>query len=129
MQLFYRRLFPYRPLYLWLNQEQSKSCHHAGFDNEIDMDLVPSKLFTHREFAFTLAGDVYLRYQSFNNVDEFKVSIARHIPSRFEIGPQYSARVCSCLSYSVPRLTLDTAEGQEDACLWRSSATEARARF
>ncbi|OXB37025.1 DNA primase small subunit [Cryptococcus neoformans] len=75
MQLFYRRLFPYRPLYLWLNQEQ-----------------IPSKLFTHREFAFTLAGDVYLRYQSFNNVDEFKISIARHIPSRFEIGPQYSAR-------------------------------------
>lgn len=100
MQLFYRRLFPYRPLYLWLNQEQSKSYYHAGFDNETDKNLVPSKLFTHREFAFTLAGDVYLRYQSFNNVDEFKVSIARHIPSRFEIGPQYSARVCSCHWYS-----------------------------
>nr|ODN91157.1 DNA primase small subunit [Cryptococcus depauperatus CBS 7841]ODN95537.1 DNA primase small subunit [Cryptococcus depauperatus CBS 7855] len=75
MQAFYKRLFPYRPIFLWLNQEQ-----------------VPSKLFTHREFALTLVGDIYLRYQSFNSVDEFKNCIVRHNPSRFEIGPQYSAR-------------------------------------
>jgi DNA primase small subunit len=54
---------------------------------------VPTKLFTHREFAFTLAGDVYIRYNSFQNVDEFKREVLRLNPSRFEIGPQYTARV------------------------------------
>ncbi|KAK6908533.1 hypothetical protein I203_102535 [Kwoniella mangroviensis CBS 8507] len=75
MNAFYRRLFPYRPFFLWLNQDQ-----------------VPSKLFTHREFAFTLAGDVYIRYNSFHTSDEFKKELIRLNPSRFEIGPQYSAR-------------------------------------
>lgn len=56
---------------------------------------VPSKLFTHREFAFTLAGDVYLRYKSFADADDFKRGVLRLIPSRFEIGPQYTARVSS----------------------------------
>lgn len=54
---------------------------------------VPSRLFTHREFAFTLAGDVYIRYNSFNNADDFKREVVRLNPSRFEIGPQYTARV------------------------------------
>ncbi|EIW71576.1 hypothetical protein TREMEDRAFT_28201 [Tremella mesenterica DSM 1558] len=75
MNAFYRRLFPYRPFFLWLNQD------HA-----------PAKLFTHREFAFTLQGDVYIRYNSFHSADDFKKELLRLNPSRFEIGPQYSAR-------------------------------------
>ncbi|OCF43863.1 DNA primase small subunit [Kwoniella heveanensis CBS 569] len=75
MNAFYRRLFPYRPFFLWLNQDQ-----------------IPAKLFTHREFAFTLVGDVYIRYNSFHTADEFKKEVVRLNPSRFEIGPQYSAR-------------------------------------
>ena len=55
--------------------------------------LVPTKLFSHREFAFTLAGDVYIRYNSFHTADDFKKEVLRLNPSRFEIGPQYSARV------------------------------------
>jgi hypothetical protein len=55
--------------------------------------LVPTRLFTHREFAFTLAGDIYLRYNSFANSDEMKKEVLRLNPSRFEIGAIYSARV------------------------------------
>lgn len=55
--------------------------------------LVPAKLFTHREFAFTLPGDIYIRYNSFNTADDFKKEVVRLTPARFEIGPQYSARV------------------------------------
>ena len=54
---------------------------------------VPAKLFTHREFAFTLQGDVYIRYNSFHTADDFKKEVVRLNPARFEIGPQYSARV------------------------------------
>lgn len=76
MLAFYRRLYPFKSLFTWLNHE------HA-----------PSKLFTHREFAFTLQGDVYLRYNSFANAEELKKQVCSLNPTRFEIGPVYSARV------------------------------------
>jgi DNA primase catalytic subunit len=54
---------------------------------------VPSRLFTHREFAFTLGESTYVRYNSFNNVEDFKKEILRVNPTRFEIGPIYNVRV------------------------------------
>ncbi|CEL62653.1 DNA primase small subunit [Rhizoctonia solani AG-1 IB] len=72
---FYRRLYPFKPIHNWLNQE------HA-----------PSRLITNREFALTLQGDVYLRYNSFSSAEEMKKEICRYNPTRFEIGPVYSAR-------------------------------------
>lgn len=44
---FYQRLLPFRPLFQWLN-------HSA----------TPQPDFQHREFAFTLPGGGYVRYQS-----------------------------------------------------------------
>ncbi|EJU02110.1 prim-pol domain-containing protein [Dacryopinax primogenitus] len=75
MMQFYKRLFPYRPFFHWLNH-----------------DHTPSKLFTYREFAFTLAGDVYLRYNSFANIEDFARELRRLNPSRFEVGAIYNAR-------------------------------------
>ncbi|KAL4244430.1 DNA primase small subunit [Abortiporus biennis] len=75
MLAFYRRLYPFKSIFGWLNHE------HA-----------PTRLFTHREFAFTLAGDVYLRYNSFSNAEELKKQVCALNPTRFEIGPVYSAR-------------------------------------
>ena len=80
MLTFYRRLFPFKSLYNWLNHEHT-----------------PTRLFTHREFAFTLQGDVYLRYNSFNTADDLKKKICQLNPTRFEIGPVYTARVCPTL--------------------------------
>ena len=77
MLTFYRYLYPFKPIYNWLNHQ-----HPA------------SKLFTHREFAFTLPGDMYLRYNSFNSAEELKKQVCALNPTRFEIGPVYSARVC-----------------------------------
>lgn len=54
---------------------------------------VPSRLFTHREFAFTLQGEIYLRYNSFQTAEDMKKEVLRLNPTRFEIGPIYSARV------------------------------------
>ncbi|KAJ8520310.1 hypothetical protein ONZ45_g2848 [Pleurotus djamor] len=75
MPTFYRRLYPYKSIFNWLNQEPT-----------------PTKRFTHREFAFTLPGDVYLRYQSFADAEQFKKQLCSMTPTRFEIGPVYSAR-------------------------------------
>lgn len=70
---FYQRLLPFRPLFQWLN-------HSA----------TPRPDFQHREFAFTLSGDRYVRYQSFATADLLRKACVQLVPERFEIGPQYS---------------------------------------
>ncbi|KAF2267419.1 prim-pol domain-containing protein [Lojkania enalia] len=74
MRTFYQRLFPFRYLFQWLNHS-----------------LVPANDFAHREFAFTLPNDAYLRYQSFATADLLRKQCIQLLPSRFEIGPVYSA--------------------------------------
>jgi len=73
MRAFYQRIFPFRQLFQWLN--------HAP---------TPSPDFAHREFAFTLPNDAYLRYQSFPTADLLRKQCIQMLPSRFEIGPMYS---------------------------------------
>lgn len=76
MLAFYRRLYPFKSIFKWLNHEHT-----------------PSRLFTNREISFTLQNDVYLRYHSFTTADEFKKQTCTLNPTRFEIGPVYTARV------------------------------------
>lgn len=90
MLTYYRRLYPFKSIFTWLNHSHN-----------------PSKLFTHREFAFTLAGDVYLRYNSFGNSEDLKKQVLSLNPTRFEIGPIYSARVCSSVTTSKLRINID----------------------
>ncbi|TDZ53322.1 DNA primase small subunit [Colletotrichum trifolii] len=73
MRSFYQRLFPWRYLFQWLNHSPT-----------------PTNDFGHREFAFTLQNDAYLRYQSFATHDLLRKDVLRLMPSRFEIGPVYS---------------------------------------
>ncbi|WVQ79375.1 hypothetical protein IAT38_001472 [Cryptococcus sp. DSM 104549] len=73
MNAFYRRLFPYKPFFNWINQ-----------------DHVPQSLWRNREFAFTLPGDIYSRYNAFTTLEDFKKEVIKITPSRFEIGPQYN---------------------------------------
>ncbi|RKF63173.1 DNA primase small subunit [Erysiphe neolycopersici] len=73
LRSYYQRLFPWRHLFQWLNHSP-----------------VPSNDFGHREFAFTLPNDAYLRYQSFPTSDVIRKDILRLNPTRFEIGPVYS---------------------------------------
>ncbi|KAJ8295181.1 DNA primase small subunit [Rhodotorula toruloides] len=75
MRTYYSRLLPWKPMFLWLNQSH-----------------VPTRQFTHREFAFTLQNEAYLRYQSFHSHEELRKEVLRLNPSRFEIGPMYSGR-------------------------------------
>lgn len=74
MLAFYQRLFPFRYLFQWLNHS-----------------MKPSNDFGHREFAFSLRNDAYLRYQSFATGDLLRKDILRLNPSRFEIGPVYTS--------------------------------------
>ncbi|KAF9524030.1 prim-pol domain-containing protein [Crepidotus variabilis] len=78
MLTFYNRLYPFKSIFAWLNHSHK-----------------PGRLFTHREFAFTIntsGGEAYLRYNSFNAADELKKQVCTLNPTRFEIGPVYSAK-------------------------------------
>lgn len=80
---FYRRLYPFKQLFKWLNRGPERA------EKE-------SRLFPYREFAFTLRNDAYLRYNSYSSDVEMKKHVCLLTPSRFEIGPVYSAQVRRC---------------------------------
>jgi len=49
--------------------------------------------FGRREFSFTLNGDFYLRFQSYNNALELENSIKEKCPLKIDIGPVYTVDV------------------------------------
>ncbi|KAJ7874722.1 hypothetical protein B0H14DRAFT_3437527 [Mycena olivaceomarginata] len=75
LEVFYGRLYPFKSIFHWLNHEP-----------------IPSDLFLKREIAFNLPDDVIIRYNSFNDYDEFKKQVCKLAPTRFEIGPVYTSR-------------------------------------
>lgn len=110
MLAYYQRLFPFKKLFLWLNQ-----------------DHTPTRHWTHREFAFTLQNDAYLRYNSFSNAEDLKKEVLRLNPSRFEIGPVYSARVRWSIVSADPGLRSAAAKRQENAQQSYFQTSDARA--
>ncbi|XP_068245824.1 DNA primase small subunit [Palaemon carinicauda] len=75
LPFYYNRLFPYEQYYRWLS--------YGG---------VPKTCFPYREFSFTIADDIYLRYQSFKDQEEMEKEIKKHKPHKIDIGAVYSFR-------------------------------------
>ncbi|XP_045613645.1 DNA primase small subunit [Procambarus clarkii] len=75
LPVYYRRLFPYSQYYTWLTYGQA-----------------PKNYFQKREFSFTLADDIYLRYQSFKDEEDMEKEIKKHCPHKIDIGAVYSFR-------------------------------------
>lgn len=91
---YYKYLLPWKALYTWLNRTYTApapSTHPASGSTAAPP---ASRNFTHRELAFTLHNDAYIRYNSFSSPEELKREVCRLNPARFEIGPVYSAKVC-----------------------------------
>ncbi|KAH6599072.1 hypothetical protein BASA50_003282 [Batrachochytrium salamandrivorans] len=75
LKTFYQRLFPFKELYRWLSYGGVHNYH-----------------FTNREFSFTLASEIYIRYQSFKGVDDLKSEIVRMCPVKIDIGAVYNIK-------------------------------------
>ncbi|KAI0461294.1 hypothetical protein LJB42_000960 [Komagataella kurtzmanii] len=73
MRNYYERLLPFKSVFEWLNHSP-----------------IPQTDFTMREFAFEFKSGAYQRYNSFVSAKEFKDTVVRVTPTRFEIGAVYS---------------------------------------
>jgi DNA primase small subunit len=48
--------------------------------------------FINREFSFTLHEDIYIRYQSFNTLQEFEKEVQTRCPFKIDIGAVFNMR-------------------------------------
>jgi DNA primase small subunit len=73
LELYYGNIFPFKQFFKWLGL--------AAFD-----------IFERREFSFTLENDIYVRFQSFRNDQEFKKEVMRGLPIKIDIGAIYNTQ-------------------------------------
>ncbi|XP_014216064.1 DNA primase small subunit [Copidosoma floridanum] len=71
LRLYYSRLFPYVDYYRWLSYGEAN-------------------VFSRREFSFTMRDDMYIRYQSFDKLDDLKAEVKRICPHKIDIGAVYN---------------------------------------
>lgn len=75
LRQFYTSIFPAEMLCEWLSYEGEKKGQLCK-----------------REFSFTLPGDIYTRFLSFNNSTEFITKLKSQTPLKIDIGSIYSSR-------------------------------------
>ncbi|CCE62314.1 hypothetical protein TPHA_0C01580 [Tetrapisispora phaffii CBS 4417] len=73
MQYYYQQLFPFKTIFNWLNHSNK-----------------PTNDIVNREFAMAFRSGAYKRYNSFSTAQEFKATIEKSNPDRFEVGAVYN---------------------------------------
>jgi len=93
LQVYYNTLFPFEHLFSWLNYRT---------ETKVDPGTVGHpRYWKKREICFTMEGDVFVRFQSFHTLKEFKIALQKQIPFKIDIGPVYNVeprkRKTSCV--------------------------------
>ncbi|GMH72340.1 hypothetical protein TrST_g13242 [Triparma strigata] len=76
LRIYYDRLFPYEAMYDWLSYGVEKD------------------FFNRREWSFTIQptpeDEIYIRYQSFKDLEEFKSAVIKRQPNKIDIGAVFT---------------------------------------
>lgn len=73
-------------MYDWLSYWNGTECGLTSNEQVIDRDFFPK-----REWSFTIEDDIYIRYQSFRDKNEFIAAIQKRQPHKIDIGAVFSA--------------------------------------
>ena len=88
LRVYYAKFFPYQQMFDWLSYGCSQSITQK---KKLSKEGKKERTyFRRREFNFTLANDVFIRYLSFRDVTEFKKAVQSRQPHKMDIGPVYS---------------------------------------
>ena len=86
LRQYYARLFPYKQMFKWLSYGNDPARARDYPAGAIDKDY-----FMRREFSFTIANDIYIRYLCFRNAEELQEAIQKKQPHKIDIGAVYTA--------------------------------------
>lgn len=101
LPLYYKRLFPYGPFHRWISYGNGNTSRLlSNFYCSISMQLpliallflVEHNYFQNREFSFTLAEDIYIRFKSFSGREDMEREIQKRCPYKIDIGAVYASR-------------------------------------
>jgi len=94
LKVYYERMFPYGHMFAWLS--------YLG-DPKISPDKkISTKYWRKREFCFTMKDDVYIRYQSYQTMGEFRTQLKKKCPYKIDLGAIYNAepkKKASCVNF------------------------------
>lgn len=79
MRIYYGRLFPAESLLRWL-----------AYGNDSRRPSADGTFLSRRELCFTLEGDVFVRYLSFEDAKSFRAALSSRLPAKIDVGPVYS---------------------------------------
>eukprot|EP00884_Botryococcus_braunii_P022253 jgi/Botrbrau1/8711/Bobra.0311s0023.2 len=79
MRTYYQKVFPHKAFFHWLAYGHDRKGPH-----------IDSTYFHRREFCFTLDGDIFVRYQSFQDGEGLRRAMVDKAPSKIDIGPVYN---------------------------------------
>jgi DNA primase small subunit len=80
LRQYYTRLFPFERIWTWLSHGRADA-------------------FAFREFSLRLEGDILIRYQSYETLDEFRKAVLEKTPLRIEFGA-----ICGCRPRDIKKL-------------------------
>ncbi|GAB2235461.1 hypothetical protein Droror1_Dr00025886 [Drosera rotundifolia] len=79
LKIYYGKLFPHGDMYKWMS-----------YGNDGKHPSCDKSYFSRREFSYTLADNIYMRFQSFESAAELENSIKEKCPFKIDIGAVYN---------------------------------------
>eukprot|EP00281_Chroomonas_sp_CCMP1168_P033808 CAMPEP_0206248572 /NCGR_PEP_ID=MMETSP0047_2-20121206/20442_1 /ASSEMBLY_ACC=CAM_ASM_000192 /TAXON_ID=195065 /ORGANISM="Chroomonas mesostigmatica_cf, Strain CCMP1168" /LENGTH=423 /DNA_ID=CAMNT_0053674227 /DNA_START=28 /DNA_END=1300 /DNA_ORIENTATION=- len=79
LKIYYSNLFPYAQMYRWLS--------YSG-----NAEPAKGDAFSRREFSFTLKDDIYIRYLSYDDAEQWRADMIKKLPHKMDLGAIYRAQ-------------------------------------